>query len=140
MVCDPNEFRRVTGLLEMLVPRVAVAEVIAEFHAVRNPVAQAYQALVDFALGFAKERRHDAFEHREFDCGVPLDRKVPVRDRGKDFVEFLEHLRFVRPVQGRHALGEHVGMQRRERSRQADLEAEVRADHAFVPQAPEHRI
>ena len=119
----------------MLVAGIAVAQVEAALGAGRHEIDQPGEAAghaVD-RIG-ARMAGHDAFEQRELDRRLPLDRQPVRRNRGHDPVQLLAH----RPAVGLLEQGARrrhdIDARHRERRRQADLEAHAGRDGAFVCQ------
>ena len=111
-------------LAEMLVAGIAVAQVEAALDAGRHEIDASCEAAGNAAQHVvAQMAGHDAFEQRELDRGLPLDRQPVRRDRGQDPLQLPPH----RPAVGlleQGARGRHdIDARDRERRRQADLEA-----------------
>lgn len=108
---------------------VAVAEMEAELDIGGHAAADAQQPLEHAATGSVEPRRGDAFEDRELQPRVPLQRQLVVRHGREDLVELAQHLGLVDRLDRRPVLRIDERAHRRQRCRQRHLEAHVRRDH-----------
>ncbi len=102
-VRDLDELACVARLDEVAVRLVAVAEMEPELDAGGDVAAQSQQPLEDAAAHVVEPCRRHAFEHRELEARVPLDRELIVRHAGEDPRDLGEHLGLVHGLE--HAPG-----------------------------------
>jgi len=119
---------------QVLVGRAAVAEVIAELHAVGDGAAQPAEEGGDPLLVIGGTRREVAFEEEHLLADVPLDGQIVVGHAGRDATERVEEGALVGGQIAIVRAWTHVHERARHRRRQADLEADALAHHALTPQ------
>ena len=139
-VGDLHEAAGVGGLLEVAVLHVAVAEVIAELDVGRYVARYSQQPLEDAALDVGEPHREHAFQHRELEVGVPLDRELVVRHLAQHERQLFQQPRLVRRLQRGLVLGHDERADRRQRGGQAHLEAAGRRHLAVALEPREDAI
>ena len=83
------------------------------------------QPLEDPRADLGEPRGRLALEHRELESGIPLDRELVGRDRREQLRQLLEHPPLVDRLDHGLVIGVDEGADRRQRRRQANLEAEM---------------
>ena len=107
----------------------------AAFGTGRHEIDQPGQPIVDPVQHIvAQMAGHNAFEQRELDRRLPLDRQPLRRDRGQDPVQLQRHCAAVGLLEQGARARHDIDARDRKRRRQADLEAHAGRDDALARQ------
>lgn len=125
----------ITGLSEVAVGLVAVAEVKAELDVARDGPAQSQQALEHTGAHLVKPGHRDPLQHGELKPRIPLDGQLLGGDRRHDARDLLEYPRLVDGLERRLIVGCDKGADRGQWGGQGELEAHVTGDQAVALEA-----
>src|SRR5260370_2995318 len=140
LISTLDKFRGILGLYKVLVPGIAVTEVIAQFDICRNAITKPHETFDNHLLSIFVRSGRRPLQNAKLDRYIPLNRKLMVWDSCRDLVKPDKHRRLIRGLNRSLVSGHDKCNNRSQRCREAHLETSTGRNQPCSLQLQEHSI
>src|SRR5260370_11295725 len=135
-----DKFGGILGLYKVLVPGIAVTEVIAQFDISWNAMTKPHETFDHPPHGLFVRRGHRPLQNAKLDRYVPLNRQLMMRDSCRKLVKLGKHRRLIRRLYHSLVSGHDKCNNWSQRRRETHLETSTGRNQPHLLQLRENRI
>src|SRR6266480_5336822 len=135
-----DKFRSILGLNKVLVPGIAVTEVITQFDIRWNAMTKPHETFDHPPLRLFVRRGHRTLQNAKLDRYVPLNSQLMMRDSCRKLVKLGKHRRLIRRLNDSLVSGHDKCNNRSQRRRETHLETSTSRNQPRLLQLGEYSI